>query len=416
MDPHPPLPLEEIVTGVLDELDRHRSSQSSRDSYRRFYQRLLHWTRAQGITTWSEAVGSQFLAAQYGVTWVDLPVPPPRRYRPLLRFLRCLSTYQHHRTLERRHHPKPPYTPPAGFQAAWTAFQAECGRRGYSLWAARTREARLAAFLDYVARQGVTTVDTLTAAHLSQYTAACLGSHPTTVAALLTNIRTFRRFCHQAGFHSIDLSADVPRLRSGHYERLPSVWPRDAVPRLLAAVDRGNPTGKRDYAILLLAARLGLRVGDIKALRLTALHWDTQTLEWVQQKTGRAVTAPLRPDVGWALIDYLQHGRPPTDAPEIFVRHQAPFEPCGRHANLHTLVTKSTRRAGIPIPRGRHGLHALRHSLASALLDAGTPLPVIAEVLGHVSTHSTHVYLHVDQEALRRCALNPEEVLAYVDD
>ena len=415
MDSHPPLSLPEVVSGVLGELDRHHYAPSSQDRYRRFYQRLLRWTTAEGLTIWSEAVGQRFLTDVYGIVWGELPVPPPRRYRYLLRFLRCLSTYQRHRTLVRRHHPKPPYTPPPPFAPAWTAFLQECARRGYSPWAARTREARLATFLDYVAAQGVMTVDALTAAHLSQYTAALLGYHPKTVAAMLTHLRTFLRFLHQAGFHPDDLSGGVPRLRSGHYDRLPSIWPADAVPRLLASVDRGNPIGKRDYAILLLAARLGMRVGDIKALPLTALHWDTQTIEWVQQKTGRVVTAPLLEDVGWALIDYLQHGRPPTDVPELFVRHRAPVEPFGPHANLHNLVTKYTRRAGIPVPRGSHGLHALRHSLASTLLEAATPLPVIAEILGHVSTHSTQVYLHVDPEALRRCALDPEEVLTLVD-
>ena len=232
---------------------------------------------------------------------------------------------------------------------------------------------------------------------------------------MLTPVRTFLRFLHQAGLHPDDLSGAVPRLRSGHYERLPSVWPADAVPRVLAAVDRGNPTGQRDYAILLLAARLGMRVGDIKALPLTALHWDTQTIEWVQQQTGRPMCLPLLADIGWALIDYLQHGRPATPVPEIFVRHRAPFEAFGPHAHRHTLVAKYIRRAEMPVPRGSHGLHALRHGLASTLLEAETPLPVIAEILGHVSTPSTQVYLPVDSEALRRCALDPEEVFAYVD-
>lgn len=187
------------------------------------------------------------------------------------------------------------------------------------------------------------------------------------------------------------------------------------MPRVLAAVDRGNPTGQRDYAILLLAARLGMRVGDIQALPLTALHGDTQTIEWVQQKTGRPMCLPLRADIGWALIDSLQHGRPATPVPEIFVRHRAPFEAFGLHAHRHTLVAKYTRRAEMPVPRGSHGLHALRHGLASTLREAETPLPVIAEILGHVSTHSTQVYLPVDDEALRRGALDPEEVFAYVD-
>lgn len=416
MSPPVPLSLDALVSGVLGELDRLRYSPSTRDQFRRCYQRLLRWAANNGVAAWSAATGQRFLADVYGIHWVELPVPAPRRYRNLVRYLRCLGDYQNHRTLVRRNHPKPPYSPPPALAPAWTAYIGECTRRGYSLLSARSREARVATFLDYVAAQGVASPDALTPGHLSQYTASLISYHPKTVAAMLTNLRTFLRFLYQAGFHPDDLSGQVPRLRSGHYERLPSVWPVDAVSRLLAAVDRGNPTGKRDYAILLLAARLGMRVGDIRALALSALHWDTNTIEWVQHKTGRAMRLPLLEDVGWAIIDYLQHGRPATSASEVFVRHVAPFEPFGLHANLHNLVTTYTRRAGIPVPRGTHGMHALRHSLATALLEDHTPLPVIAEILGHVSTHSTQVYLHVDREALRRCALDPEEVLTLVDE
>lgn len=127
------------------------------------------------------------------------------------------------------------------------------------------------------------------------------------------------------------------------------------------------------------------------------------------------MTYPLLDDIGWALIDYLQHGRPQTASPFVFVRHGAPFEQFGKHANLHHIITTYTRRAGIPVPRGPHGMHSLRHTLASALLEQHTPLPVIADILGHLSTQSTQVYLHVDLGALRRCALDPEEVFACVD-
>ena len=193
---------------------------------------------------------------------------------------------------------------------------------------------------------------------------------------------------YHAGYHALDLSGAVPRLRSRYYERVPSVWPADSVRRLLGVIDRGNPTGKRDYAIMLLAARLGMRVGDIKALTLSALHWENKTIVLVQQKNRQAMTYPLLDDIGWALIDYLQHGRPQTSSPHVFVRHNAPFEAFAQFANFHHLMTTYTRRAGIPLPRGAHGMHSLRHTLASALLEQHTPLPVIAEIMGHLSLHS----------------------------
>lgn len=406
--------LDDLVASVLNELSRLQYAPNTQVAYRRFYQRVLAYARSHGITEYSEDFANRFLEDTYHVAMRDVPQPVPRKLRPAFRYLRCLGDYQLHGTVLRRRCRKAAYEPPAAFRLVWDAYARECDRRGYSAYAARTRWTRLRAFVDCLATEGVAPEE-IAARHLSRYTATLVRYHPKTVAAMLTMVRVFLRFLYQSGGHSHDLSAAVPRLRSGHYERLPSVWPADSVGRLVAAVDRGNPTGKRDYAILLLAARLGMRVGDIKALTLSAIQWDAKRIVYAQQKNGRPVAYPLLDDVGWALIDYLQHGRPQTASPYVFVRHNAPFEPFSKHANLQHIIATYTRRAGIPVPRGHHGMHSLRHTLASALLEQHTPLPVIAEILGHLSTQSTQVYLHLDREALRRCALDPEEVFACVD-
>ncbi len=406
--------LDDLVANVLAELLRLQYSAGSRTGYRRFYQRVLAYARARDIREYSEAFARQFFEDTFQVKMRELPQPVPQKLCLALRYLRCLGDYQLHGTVFRRQVKKGPYQAPDAYRAVLEAFARECDRRGYSALAARSRWNRLRAFVDYLATQGVAP-EAISGQHLSNYTATLMGYHPKTVAAMLTNVRTFLRFLCSAGYHRFDLSGAVPRLRSRYYERLPSVWPADSVRRLLGAIDRGNPTGKRDYAIILLAARLGMRVGDIKALTLAALHWETKTIVLVQQKNRRSTTYPLLDDIGWALIDYLQHGRPRTSSPYVFVRHNAPFEPFAQYANFHQLITKYTRRAGIPLPGGAHGMHSLRHTLASALLEQHTPLPVIAEIMGHLSTQSTQVYLHVDLEALRRCALDPEEVLTCAD-
>ena len=180
---------------------------------------------------------------------------------------------------------------------------------------------------------------------------------------------------------------------------------------MLENVDRGNPTGKRDYAILLLVSRLGMRAGDLKSLKLTDLDWKSKTIVIRQGKTNNIVTYPILKDIGWALIDYLQNARPVSDSPCVFLRMNAPFEAFGRDANLHNIITKHTRNAGITVPRGkRRGLHSLRHTLASTLLERGTPLPVISEVLGHITSRSTALYCLLGIEGLKQCALDPEEV------
>ena len=116
--------------------------------------------------------------------------------------------------------------------------------------------------------------------------------------------------------------------------------------------------------------------------------------------------------MGQALIDYLRHGRPKTSRREIFLRHNAPFEPFGDRTNMHYIITKYRRKANIKLPeKSRSGLHSLRHTLASRLLEANTPVDIIAGVLGHASPETTRHYLRVDIKSLRNVALDPEEVL-----
>jgi integrase/recombinase XerD len=395
---------------VLAELQRLRYSPRSQTEFRRFYRRLLAFARVRDVREYSEDLGRQFLEEITHVRIGDLPQPLPTRFVLMLRYLNCLGDYQLHGALRRQKAMKAPYEPPETYRNVLEAFDRECDRRGYSPRSAETHSARLHAFVDYLAKQDVAP-HAISSQDLSRYTATLIDYHPKTVAAVHTTIRTFLRFLYQAGYHARDLSGSVPRIRSWYYERVPPVWPADSVQRLLAAVDRGSPTGKRDYAILLLAARLGMRTADIRALTLSALQWDTKTITYAQQKTRRTVTYPLLDDVGWALIDYLKHGRPPTSSPNVFVRHLVPFEALGD--SLHYIIARHARRAGIPnLPHGPHGMHSLRHTLASTLLEQHTPLPVIADIMGHLSMESTQVYLHVDIEGLRRCALNPDEVLA----
>jgi len=154
-----------------------------------------------------------------------------------------------------------------------------------------------------------------------------------------------------------------------------------------------------------------LRLGDIRALRLDDLKWEAATIEITQSKTLAPLCLPLTEEVGEALIDYLKSGRPQTDRREVFLTLTPPFLPFAETDNLHRIVKHWKDLAGIRFrTKQRHGLHSLRHTLATQLLREQTPFHVIAEILGHATTASTLIYAKADVEALRTAALNTEEV------
>src|SRR5712691_309139 len=173
-------------------------------------------------------------------------------------------------------------------------------------------------------------------------------------------------------------------------------------------------TGKRDYAMVLLTARLGLRVGDLRCLELSWFDWRAKTLTLTQHKTGVALRLPVPGDVGWAVIDYIRHGRPEAGCAQVFVKHRYPFTAFGSSSSAGCRLRYYARRAGILFSAGRsHGLHSLRSALAVAMLQADTPPPVGTAVLGHAAATTTAAhYLRLDTEHLRGCALDVEDVLA----
>jgi integrase len=181
---------------------------------------------------------------------------------------------------------------------------------------------------------------------------------------------------------------------------------------MLAVIDRSTATGKRNYAIILLAARLGLRAGDISALRLESIDWKHSCIRLTQRKTQEPIELPMPGDVGNALADYLRHARPITTLREIFLRRLAPIAPFGRHNNLHGIIQKYRVQAGLP-QKDQCGLHSLRHTLATNLLAIGAKPGTISNVLGHHSPDSTSLYLRFDIENLRQVGLNPDEEVCH---
>jgi site-specific recombinase XerD len=407
------LTIKELASTVIAELEKLGYSYNSICGVRAFFKRFIAFAETRGELYFSEDLGKRFLEEKYDCTvnYYKEKFPPGTKHA--IRYIRLLGDYQLHGVIMRRIVKKAGYVKPPQFEHALTAYEQECKANEYSLRGMRTRLQRLFFFVDYLALRKIQDLNSITPEVISDYVKTIFPHHEKSIAAILTTLRVFLRFLYQKGYTEINLSLSVPKQSRYYYPAIPSTWNPQEVQRMLNAIDRGNPMGKRDYAILLLVAKLGIRVGDIKALKLSDLDWEQRRINIFQEKTNVQVTFPILNDIGWALIDYLKNGRPTSNSPHLFIRVSAPYTSFGENANLHNIISKYTRKAGIAVPKGkRHGLHSLRHSLASTLLEQGTPLPVISEILGHVNSKSTSVYLRTSFTGLKLCALDPEEVFS----
>ena len=215
--------------------------------------------------------------------------------------------------------------------------------------------------------------------------------------------KVFLSFLFENGATKSDLSVCVPkpvRPRS-----LPSVYSGDEVAQLLLSADRTTSIGKRDYAILMLAAHLGLRSSDIVNLTLRDIDYVAKTIEIVQIKTENPLTLVMNNEVEEAITDYIQNGRPTSSSEKIFIRSRPPYIPITA-ASGYSVARKHFNHAGIAPQGRRRGTHALRTSYATALVAKGVPYAVVQEALGHDDPESAKYYVRVDVRRLRTCAVN----------
>jgi len=218
-------------------------------------------------------------------------------------------------------------------------------------------------------------------------------------------MRQFCRFLCVRKYTNTDLEYIIAHNRFPKREKLPSIYNADEVKQIETSVEQSGPVGKRDYAMLLLASRLGLRASDICKLKFSNIDWEHNKINFTQYKTGKPVELPLLTEVGESIINYLQCARPISDLQEVFLSARPPYCSMGRYA-VNNAISRIMRESGVDISQRKFGPHSMRHSLASRLLANGVSLPVISESLGHDNTLSTMEYLRVDVSNLSKCSLD----------
>ena len=233
-----------------------------------------------------------------------------------------------------------------------------------------------------------------------QRQAACL--HQKRAKLLTCALRSFLRHLRYRGKIKLDLAAAVPIVANWSMSSIPRAITEDQVHRLLTSISRRTAIGCRDYAIVLLLARLGLRSGEVASLELGDIDWKAGQLS-VRGKTGQRSELPLTAEVGKVIAAYLRRGRPQSTSRRVFLRAKAPIRGFRGASGVGSIVRHRLQRAGIDAPT--LGAHQFRHGLASQLLRHGASLGEIGELLGHHNPETTKIYIKVDLDALRTLAL-----------
>ena len=405
------LALSQLVLNGLQYLKSLGYCKRTLNGYRQCWQRFQIFCEQRNQTVFSVDFVDQFFTS-LGLPDYRIEHKLPSSLRETRAAMRVLTEFCFHGYFHRRasYLLKPALSVPFNDTLqGYLSFSTDPWR--ISIRSLRGRQTVITKFLFYLETRGVTSLTQLNPPLLSDFLYSQTSLVPRTLSGYATHLRAFLRYLCLKSVVPATLIEQAPKIGFRQDSRIPSAWCKDDVEKMLATVDRVSPFGKRDYAILLLAARLGLRVGDIRELRLENLHWDEGRIELTQAKTGVPQVLPLSEEIGSAIIDYLRNGRPAAACRELFVRHNAPYQPFGINDNLHYIITRYRQQAGIKLRDGhRRGMNALRHSLASRLLEAGAPLQEIANVMGHLSPETTRLYTKIDITMLRRVALDPEEV------
>lgn len=236
-----------------------------------------------------------------------------------------------------------------------------------------------------------------------------VSSHPTNKVNIVSALRVLFRFWREEHIVDDRFEELFDTYKTHKPERIPSYFTANEVMRIEQSVSRNSANGKRNYAMLLLASRLGLRASDIANLQFSEIDWDKNMITLTMQKTKKVIELPLLADVGNAIIDYLRHGRPKSDSQNVFLSGNAPYVAATKNM-VCAAINGIILRSGVDTSGKHHGPHSLRHSLASAMLNGGSMMPVISESLGHRSTQTTLAYLKIDIRSLQKCALPVPEI------
>ena len=404
--------LEMITEGLKQLLQENNYTPATIRFYEREWSKIQSFlTEEYGNTEYDMERGLKYLEKQYGfITKYNDGTLSQQRVQ-LLRVVHMLEDYRLHQVLTRRYYAsKNPITLNAYYSDVSADYSKCLDSMDLSMSTIGHYKGISLVFMDYLQQRKIESTMNITMDTCNSYLKTLAGYSFKTIEQNVCGIRHFLRFLYSTGMLSADYAVKIHMPAVSKSAKIPSAWKLDELKAMLSAIDRNSPIGKRDYAMILLACILGLRIGDIKNLRFHNFNWEGKKLSLIQHKTHKPLTLPIPDAVGWAVIDYIKNGRPQYyETDHVFLKHMPPFDPIGNENHMQQQLVRYMRKAGVDQRTKKHsGFHSLRHSAGSMLLEMETPLPIITDILGHSDSDITAVYLKTDLKKLAECVLSPE--------
>ncbi len=395
--------IDALIKEFCDYLDKIHRSKSTIRLYCYKWSLVKAFMSLQNIKFYDQSVGKQFLQSILG----DFNYDHLTNYeRNLVNRVEALAEFQDTGRILGGMRSRPPRTFEGAIGVTMTSYMNyRQSLFGLSKITITNYIIYLHDFLIFLNKKTINSLSKITAPVIISFINSIDHEKAAAKYVALLILKGYFKYLHEQHFLVADYSLIIPKSNYKNQPHLPSTFTNDEIGILLNAIDRSSPKGKRDYAILLLATKLGMRSSDIRALRFEYILWEYNLITFKQIKIRKPISLPLLPEVGNAIIDYLKYGRPVSDERYCFLQILAPYKHIDKSA-IGNIVGFYLKRTGINCKNRKHGPHALRHSFAVNLLSEKTPLPVISEALGHGNTNSTMYYLSIDVTSLKQCALD----------
>lgn len=386
---------EELMELCVQYFDQQAYSVPSIDTYKFLWKKkLLPYMAKHSILYYDASVGEEYL--RHRITGKSIS----SYERLIIRSIRVLSEFQDKGTVCKRYcqQPKREFSGAIGVLMEKFFLHLKSLRR--SSTTIQSHQQLLYNFLTYLGSKQIQNIEDISTDHIIIF----LSTSTNNRICMVSSIRTFFGYLYEEKVLKSDLSSSFKNFKWSRGEKLPSVYSKSEVLQIEHSIQRSSPKGKRNYSMMLLASRLGLRASDIAQLSFHNIDWDQSTITLFQFKTGNEIKLPLLAEVGEALIDYLKYGRKHSESEKVFLYTRAPYSSM-RDKAVSSAIAKTIQTSGVSTIDRKRGSHVMRHSLVSRFLENKTSMPVISEALGHQRTDTTMSYLRIDITSLRQCAL-----------